>query len=58
MVESVGYLDVLEAKYADPIAHFEARAAELMAEKAARVAPVSLTIHPAQKVGKRESGLR
>ena len=57
-VESVGYLDGLYDRYDDPLAHFEARAAELTAEKAARVAPVTLTIHPARKVDKREVGLR
>lgn len=57
-VEPVGYLDELEAEYADPVAHFEARAAELTAEKAARTAPVAITVHPAQRVDKRDAGAR
>ena len=57
-VEPVGYLDELEAEYADPLAHFEARAAELTAEKAARTAPVAITVHPAQRVDKRGAGAR
>ena len=57
-VEPIGYVDELKATYDDPIAYFEARADALTAEKDARVAPVALTIHPAQKIDKREVGLR
>lgn len=57
-VEPIGYLDELKDTYDDPIAHFKGRAAELTAEKDARAAPVTLTIHPAQKVDIREGGLR
>ena len=57
-VEPIGYVDELEATYDDPIAYFEARADALTAEKDARVAPVTLTIYPAQKVDRRKVGLR
>ncbi len=57
-VEPIGYVDELKATYDDPIAYFEARADALTAEKDARVAPVTLTIYPAQKVDRRKVGLR
>ena len=50
---SCGYLDELEREYDDPVAHFEALAAEMTAEHAARSAPASIDIHPAQKIDKR-----
>ena len=57
-VEPIGYVDELKATYDDPIAYFEGRADALTAEKDARVAPVTLTIYPAQKVDRRKVGLR
>ena len=35
-IESIGWLDELEKKYNDPIAHFQKRAEQLKAEKAGR----------------------
>ena len=42
-VESIGWLDELEKKYDDPIAHFQKRVEQLKAEKAARQAPIHFT---------------
>lgn len=52
-IESLGYLDELEETYDDPIAHFQAICAERNALAKAERAPVSLTIHPAEKIDKR-----
>lgn len=57
-VEPVGYLHELQKDYDDPIAFFEARATQLSAEKKAQTGPQTITIHPAQKVDKREEGAR
>lgn len=52
-IESLGYLDDLEKLYDDPIAHFQGICAIRNAEEKAKVAPVAITIHPAQKIDKR-----
>jgi hypothetical protein len=52
-VASFGYLDELEKVYDDPIAHFTQLREQMTAEERDRIAPVSITIHPAQKVDKR-----
>ena len=44
-VESIGWLDELEKKYDDPIAHFQKRVEQLKAEKAARQAPIHFTFY-------------
>ena len=51
---SCGYLDELQKEYDDPIAHFEALAAEMTAEHEAACAPVTIEIHPHQKIDKRK----
>ncbi len=45
-VQSIGYLDLLEKKYKDPIAHFEQVAKKLTAEHEEKNRPVSLSISP------------
>ena len=57
-VETIGYLDEQEGTPEEALARGEARAAELTAGKAARTAPVTLTIHPAQRVDGRGPGAR
>ena len=49
-IRSLGYLDELEKKYADPIAHFEKVKDELEEERRASESPVTITIHPLQKI--------
>lgn len=50
---SCGYLDELEKEHDDPVAHFEALAAEMTAEHEAARAPATIEVHPAQKIDKR-----
>jgi transposase len=52
-VASFGYLDELEKVYGDPIAHLTRLRDQMTAQQRDRTAPVSVTIHPAQKVDKR-----
>lgn len=52
---SCGYLDDLEGEYDDPVAHFEAVAAEMTAEHEAAHAPVAIEIHPGQKIDKKSA---
>lgn len=54
-VESLGYLDELEKIYADPIAHFKAICEKHNKEIEDNTAPQTITIHPAQKIDKRET---
>lgn len=55
-VRSLGYLDELEKIYDDPIEYFKAEIeAENAAAKAAS-APITLTLHPKQKIDKRARG--
>lgn len=54
-IESLGYLDELEKDYADPIAHFKAICERRNAEAKALAAPVTLTIHPAEKINRRNA---
>ncbi len=49
-VESLGYLDVLEKKYADPIVYFKEYAKKLTEEKKAKNAKVTLEFLPAEKI--------
>lgn len=49
-VRSLGYLDVLEKDFDDPVAHFSAVAAEMDAEARAAQAPAMLTIRPAERL--------
>ena len=49
-VESLGYLDELEKSYADPIAHFRSVCEERNAEERAAAQPVTVKIHPMQRI--------
>jgi len=53
-IESLGYLDELEKQYVDPVAHFKTICEEQNALAKQAIAPVPITIHPAQKINKRE----
>lgn len=52
-VESLGYLDELEARYEDPIAHFRAVCEERNAAAAAERQAVPIGLHPMEKIDKR-----
>lgn len=54
-VESLGYLDELEKQFVDPIAHFKAVCDEANAAARAERQNVQVTIHPLQKIDKREA---
>ena len=49
-IESLGYLDVLEKEYDDPIAHFQKRVEQLKTEKAARQAPIHFTFYDSDRL--------
>lgn len=49
-IESLGYLDVLEKEYDDPIAHFQKRVEQLKAEKAARQAHIHFTFYDSDRL--------
>lgn len=51
-VESLGYLDELEKKYDDPIAHFEAQAKAATEEKKCAETPVPIEAHMSEKIDK------
>jgi hypothetical protein len=55
-IETFGFVDELEREFADPVAHFREVVAEMDAERLAEEAPATITVHPRQKVDKRESG--
>lgn len=55
-VESLGYLDELEARYDDPIAHFRAVCEERNAEERASRQAVPVELHPMEKIDKRAVG--
>lgn len=54
-VGSLGYLDELQKTYDDPIAHFRRVCEEANAAARAERQGVQITIHPQQKIGKREA---
>lgn len=54
-VESLGYLDELQKTYDDPIAHFRQVCEEANAAARAERQGVQITIHPQQKIDKREA---
>lgn len=54
-VESLGYLDELQKTYDDPIAHFKQVCEEANAAARAERQGVQITIHPQQKIDKREA---
>ena len=57
-VESLGYLDELQKTYGDPIAHFKQVCEEANAAARAERQGVQITIHPQQKIDKREAARR
>ena len=52
-IETFGFVDELEKKWSDPIAHFKEVVAHMDADRLAAEGPQTLTIHPMQKVNKR-----
>ena len=52
-VMPIGYIDELKGDYDDPVAHFTEVARQMTEEERAASAPVTLEIHPAQKVDMR-----
>lgn len=54
-VLACGYLDELEKEYDDPVAHFTEIARRMTEEERALRAPVSIEIHPAQKIDMRKA---
>lgn len=55
-VRSLGYLDELEKAYDDPVAHFRAEVAAESEAARAEAAPISVTLHPRQRIDKRAEG--
>lgn len=55
-VRSLGYLDELEKAYDDPIAHFRAEVAAENEAARAEAAPITVTLHPAERIDKRAEG--
>jgi hypothetical protein len=53
-VESLGYLDELEKQYADPVAHFTAKAKELTKAAKRENEPVALEFYPREKIDMRQ----
>ena len=53
-VESLGYLDELEKEFDDPIAHFKALCDEANSAAKLQRQDVQITIHPQQKIDKRQ----
>lgn len=49
-VESLGYLDELEKKFDDPIAHFSKRVEQLKEEKKTRKAPINFTFYDSDRL--------
>ncbi len=52
-VRSLGYLDELEKAYDDPVAHFKAEVAAENEAARAKAAPITVTLHPLQRIDKR-----
>ena len=53
---SLGYLDELEGLYDDPVAHFRAEVAAENEAARAEAAPITVTLHPLQRIDKRAEG--
>lgn len=53
-VRSLGYLDELERLYDDPVAHFRAEVEAENEAARAESAPITVTLHPLQKIDKRQ----
>lgn len=54
-VRTVGFLDELEREWDDPVAHFRAVAEEMSAAEAEEAAPVTVEIHPLEKIDARSA---
>lgn len=52
-IKSLGYVDVLEKDYPDPIAHFQAEVERMNAQAKANNAPIEVTFYPSKKIDKR-----
>lgn len=55
-VRSLGYLDELEKAYDDPVAHFRAEVEAENEAARAEAAPITVTLHPLQRIDKRAEG--
>ena len=55
-VRSLGYLDELEKTYDDPVAHFRAEVEAENEAARAEAAPITVTLHPLQRIDKRAEG--
>ena len=55
-VRSLGYLDELEKAYDDPVAHFRAEVEAENEAARAETAPITVTLHPLQRIDKRAEG--
>lgn len=55
-IKTFGFVDELAKTYDDPVAHFKRVVAEMDAERLRTEAPATITIHPRQKLDKREPG--
>lgn len=49
-IESLGYLDVLEKEYDDPITHFQKRIEQLKKEKQEKTAPIHFTFYDSDRL--------
>ena len=54
-IKTFGFVDELESEFEDPVAHFRSVVAKMDAERLREEGPATITIHPRQKVDKRES---
>ena len=57
-VKGFGYVDVLLKEHDDPYAFVQSVCDEMNAAKALADSPVSITIHPKERIGKREGGAK
>lgn len=57
-IESLGYLDDLEKRFDDPIAHFQKKVEELKAKKNARQAPINFTFYDSDRLCTTDTSLR
>ena len=55
-VKSLGYVDVLEAEFGDPVAHFEEECRRMTAEAARAEAPIAVQFTASKKIDKRAEG--
>ena len=57
-IENLGFLDELEKKYDDPIAHFQKRVEQLKNDKKARQAPIHFTFFDSDRLCASDTSLR